>query len=106
MQKDANQRRRFSPKPPVLVVDDDAVTLGMLEAQLKDRGYPVCLARNGVEAMSVISRSGARIVLSDCMMPEMNRLELCRRIKSIPDSPFIYFIMLTIQHDLDRLVEA
>lgn len=93
-------------RPTVLVADDDEVTLHLLESQLKDSGYPVRLARDGQDALDALRDAVPRIVLSDWLMPNLNGLELCRKIKGSPSSPFTYFIMLTMQGETSKMVEA
>lgn len=66
----------------ILIVDDDAVSIRVLEAFLKKWGYEVVTARNGNQAWEVLLESDApSIVISDWMMAEMDGLELCSRIR-------------------------
>lgn len=92
--------------PIILVVDDDEVVREMLETQLTAAGYPVLVAKNGAHAIQLLKSNRVRIVLSDWMMPEMDGIELCRQIRSVPDTEFIYFIMLTMHDDTQKLVTA
>lgn len=92
--------------PTILIVDDDDVVRDMLETQLTAAGYPVLTAKNGAQAMQIFRTQRVRIVLSDWTMPEVDGLELCRRIRAIPDTEFIYFIMLTMHDDTQKLVTA
>ena len=67
---------------PVLVVDDDAVSSSQLGALAKAAGYDVKTATNGREAWELLQLARIPIVISDWYMPEMDGLELCRRIRA------------------------
>ena len=89
------------PQPTsVLIVDDDRVTTVTLSALLAAAGYAVRTAANGREAWDLLTQAPAQVVISDWHMPEMDGLELCRRVRghaSEPDrgSPYTYFILIT-----------
>jgi len=90
----------------ILVVDDDACMLRLLEKFLSSSGYDVLTASNGVEALQIVLRDNPQIVVSDWMMPEMNGLELCRAIRSNELAGFVYLIIVTAHNDRERLLEA
>jgi two-component system cell cycle response regulator len=90
----------------VLVVDDIPDNVKLLSYDLKDAGYEVLTAANGMEALDVIREVGPPIVLSDWMMPEMDGIELCRAIREQSFNTYTYIIMLTAHSDRCRLVEA
>jgi sigma-B regulation protein RsbU (phosphoserine phosphatase) len=79
----------------VLVVEDDAVSRRILQRNLARQGHGVVQACNGIEAWAVLQRETVRIVVSDWMMPQMDGLELCRRVRARLDVNYTYFIMLT-----------
>ena len=82
----------------VLIVDDDKVTLKFYRTILKEfPEFQVREARNGKEALDLIGKSTPDIVISDLMMPEMDGLELCRRIKDDANTNIsgIYLIMVS-----------
>lgn len=88
-----------------LVVDDDDLTRCVLAAHLKRLGHQCESARDGRDAWRLIVRDDYRLVLSDCMMPGMSGLELCRRIRARPSGPYVYVILLTSLGDReDRLL--
>ena len=93
-------------REPVLVVDDDPVSLELLSRHLAAAGHEPILAESSGQALSIISERGTQIIVCDWLMPGMNGLELCREIRSRQADRFVYFIMLTIQSDKDRLLEA
>src|SRR5437868_2450565 len=80
---------------PVLVVDDDAVSSSQLGALAKAAGYDVKTATNGREAWELLQLARIPIVISDWYMPEMDGLELCRRIRARTREPYVYFILVT-----------
>lgn len=90
----------------VLVVEDDAATLRLLEVMLKNAGHSVQLARNGVEAMRLIQQQPPQLLVSDWMMPEMDGLALCRQLRANTDYCNIYVVILTAQANPDKLIEA
>jgi two-component system, cell cycle response regulator len=90
----------------VLVVDDDAVALKLLHGYLHAAGYQVFTANDGAEALKILQETGARIVVSDWYMPNLNGLGLCRQIRARDDLGFIYFVLITQYHNLPLLTEA
>src|SRR5881398_3657601 len=80
---------------PVLVVDDDAVSSAQLCALAKAAGYTPTAAANGREAWDMLQLSRFQLVISDWYMPEMDGVELCRRVRARRDKPYVYFIMVT-----------
>jgi two-component system, cell cycle response regulator len=80
----------------ILIVEDDPVSMRVLEAFLENWGYEVVTARNGNQAWELLQESDApSIVISDWMMPDMDGLELCSRIRGKEGSGYIYFIIVT-----------
>jgi diguanylate cyclase (GGDEF)-like protein len=90
---------------PVLVVDDDAVHSRQLEVILGRWGYRVLTARNGREALRLLAEEGpVQLVVADWMMPEMDGLELCGRIRSDFTDPYVYVILVTARDRRDDIV--
>jgi two-component system, cell cycle response regulator len=80
----------------ILVADDDPVSRRLLERTLQKAGYEVVTAENGAQAFTELSREdGPRLALLDWEMPELDGLEVCRRVRSRPDQPYIYITLLT-----------
>ena len=67
----------------ILVVEDDAGTLKFLETSFKEWGYSVYNAKSAAEAWETFGALPVDIVVSDWMMPEMDGLDLCRRIRDM-----------------------
>lgn len=74
----------------VLVVDDDAPSVKMIAFLLRDAGYTVSTADNGVTALELVEKNNPDLVLLDVMMPHMDGHEVCRRIRSKLQVPIIF----------------
>ena len=81
----------------VLLVDDSAVSRSLQQATLAAQGYEVTTAANGVEGWALWQRDQQRVIVADWMMPGMDGLELCRRIRAHAPSPRTYFILQTVR---------
>lgn len=87
-------------KPLVLVVDDDHEILDLL-ADLLAPLYNLCFASNGSEALSKIKKYPVSLVVSDVMMPVMDGIELCRRIRENFDTSHLPLILLTAKEEIE-----
>ncbi|MGH7528768.1 MAG: response regulator [Gemmatimonadales bacterium] len=90
----------------VLLAEDDAVAGEALRAILTAQGHDVAMAGDGIEAWDVWRLSRPRVILSDWLMPGMDGLELCRKIRAQPPGPYTYFVMETIRSGLSSFLEA
>lgn len=87
----------------ILVVDDEASIRELLSFNLKKNGYSVETAADGREALA--KAAGMDLVLLDIMLPEVDGLEVCRRIKADPQTSGIPIIMLTAKaEEIDRVL--
>ena len=73
------------PMHRVLVVDDEAPILELLTYNLEKAGYEVASAADGLKAVDVARRFLPDLVLLDIMMPGIDGVETCRRIREIPE---------------------
>lgn len=78
----------------ILIVEDDSVSALLLRKVLEQKGYEVTHAINGVEALEHFEQGDFRIVISDWMMPEMDGIELCQRLRKTARS-YVYVILLS-----------
>ncbi len=69
-------------EPYILVADDDALVLKSLQFVLQGAGYRVITVEDGAAAFDQIHLEKPRLALLDVMMPRLNGLDLCRRIKA------------------------
>ncbi len=89
----------------VLVVDDAVEIVNLLVHILTEQGYEVSTACNGREALEVVRLEQPDAILLDVMMPEMDGIEACRRLKSNADTNAIPVILLTAK-DTDEDIVA
>lgn len=89
----------------ILVADDDPVSLRMLQKALEKWGHEVIIARDGTEAWQSLTRPDAPpMAILDWMMPGMDGLAICRRIRAMPATPSPYLILLTARNDYVDIV--
>lgn len=88
----------------VLVVDDIPANVKLLEAKLTAEYFDVSTAFNGREALEAATTEKPDIILLDVMMPEMDGFEVCRRLKSMPETQHVPVIMVTaLDQPADRV---
>ena len=86
-----------------MLVEDDAELRALVEGRLKESGYNVRTAETGTQALERVEEQVPDLVLLDVMLPELDGLEVCRRLRA--QYPLLYIIMLTARSDeLDRVV--
>jgi len=89
----------------ILVVDDDPLTLEPLVHRMRQRGHDVVSCEEGEAAWKVFEEGRApNLAILDWMMPGIDGLELCRKIRSRADSPYVYVVMLTGRADPQDLL--
>src|SRR5437016_6014641 len=79
----------------ILIAEDDRDSRELLSWILGKLGYQVVVTENGKEAWEAFRRGRFRLVISDVLMPEIDGLELCRRIRKHKQSKYTYVIMIT-----------
>jgi len=77
----------------ILLVDDEALVLLGWEHSLRSAGYDIRTAMDAKEAIKAVCEQGPDIVITDLIMPDMNGIELCRKIKAL--SPGTDVVLLT-----------
>lgn len=85
--------------PKILVVDDDPDISEILRYNLSLAGYKVMIAANGKEAVKKTKLFSPEIILMDIMMPEMDGIEACSQIKSIPSLKETMIIFLSARNE-------
>jgi len=89
----------------VLIAEDDLTSRDILASLLEKNGYNAITSENGAEAMRLMEQPDPpHIVILDWMMPEIDGLEVCRRIRTIKTDLPPYIIMLTIKGNKDDIV--
>jgi adenylate cyclase len=87
----------------VLVVDDVAQNIKLLDAVLAPRGYAVLAASSGEEALAKASSDDPDLVLLDVVMPGMDGYEVCRRLRDDPCTRLLPVIMVTASGDEEKI---
>jgi DNA-binding response OmpR family regulator len=86
----------------VLVVEDEASIASFVSLYLKNAGYEVRTAANGAEAISAVASSQPSLIVLDLMLPDIDGIEICRRIRQKSDVPIL---MLTARdEDVDKII--
>jgi putative two-component system response regulator len=93
-------------EPRVLVVDDVPVNVKILEAMLFPLKYKVSKAFSGLEALALIERGDIDLVLLDIMMPGIDGIEVCRRIKSQEHTRIIPVVMVTALDEIEAKIRS
>jgi signal transduction histidine kinase len=89
----------------ILVAEDDVANRRLLEATLSKMGYEVVTTANGEEAWDALQRDDApQLVILDWMMPLMDGIEVCRRVRALPEPRLTYIIMLTAKGQREDIV--
>ena len=91
----------------ILIVDDEAHIRMLIEQtleDLEDEGVEFLTAENGEIALEIIQRENPQLVFLDVMMPKMNGMEVCRRVKKDLALNDVFIVLLTAKgQELDRL---
>ena len=91
----------------ILIADDNLVFQTVLRVMLSQWGYEVVVANDGDEAWRLLqSPTGPRLAILDWVMPGLDGLEVCRRVRAGNPSPYIYILMLTAKTSSEDLVTA
>ena len=90
----------------ILIVDDEAHIRMLIEQtleELEDEGVEFLTAENGEIALDIIQKENPKLVFLDVMMPKMNGMEVCRRVKKELDLKDVFIVLLTAKgQELDR----
>jgi two-component system alkaline phosphatase synthesis response regulator PhoP len=86
-------------RPKILVVDDEADILELIEYNLKKEGYQVFTAANGQEAVTEARRILPDLIILDVMMPKMDGIEACRIMRGMPEFKSTFMVFLTARSE-------
>ena len=93
----------------ILIVDDNQQNLELLQAYLDDLPSTILTATDGIEAIEMVEKNAIDLILLDVMMPRMSGFEVCKKLKSGPNTRSIPIIMVTALNelgDIERGVES
>ncbi|HHP7244832.1 MAG TPA: response regulator transcription factor [Elainellaceae cyanobacterium] len=90
----------------ILIVDDDITLATALNRYLTNRGYSVRHACSGIEGLALFKEDVPDVVVSDVLMPEMNGLEFCHRLRALRSGQLVPFIFLSSRKDVEDRIEG
>lgn len=82
----------------ILIAEDDPIAAKVLRLTLQNYGHEVVVATTGTEAWQLFDAEPFRVIVSDWMMPGLDGLQFCERVRNRPRTPYTYFILLTAAH--------
>lgn len=89
----------MAPAPHILIVEDEPAQREMLGYNLESEGYRISTAINGEEALLLISEEAPDVIVLDWMLPNVSGIEVCRQVKSKPETREIPVIMLSARSE-------
>ena len=92
--------------PLVLIVDDEEDILDLLQYNLRKEGFETALARNGREALAAARAEEPSLIILDIMMPEMDGIEACRRLRADAHLRTLPILMLTARTEEEQQVKG
>ena len=94
----------------VLIAEDNAVSAKILRKNILEWGYEVVMAKDGKEAWSALKNEEIKLVVLDWMMPEINGIQLCRKIRendhTRKEQAYTYIILLTAKDEQKDLIKG
>src|SRR6516225_1754709 len=94
------------PPAPVLVIDDEESIIDLIKLGLKYEGFEVVAADSGEEGIAAAQRTNPVFIILDWMLPDMDGLEVCRRLRSNPTTRDIPILLLTAKGEVGSRVEG
>ena len=90
--------------PRILIADDNPMNVDVFQTRLAAHGYEILVAHDGEEALALAQAERPDLILLDVMMPKMDGIEVCRRIRADATLPFIPIVMVTAKSDTKDIV--
>lgn len=90
--------------PRILIVDDNETNRDILVTRLGTQGYDLKQAADGEEALAAVKEHLPDLILLDVMMPKLDGIEVCKRLKNDPSMPFMPIILCTAKADSKDVV--
>lgn len=95
-----------TPAGKILVVDDQPINIKLLQRKLEREGFIVETATTGVECLDAVADNPPDLILLDVMMPEMDGIETCQRLKEAPETEDIPIIFITAKSSKEGKLEG
>ncbi len=96
----------FEGRPKILLAEDSAVQRSILTRLLARAGFEVYTAADGEEALEVVDRTLPDVILLDLMLPRLDGLEVCRRLKAHPSTAEIPVVFITSSQSVEEKIKA
>src|SRR5215218_1628852 len=96
----------FLPQSTVLIVDDNAQNVELLQAFLESLPVKLVTAYDGIEALEKVKEHNPDLILLDIMMPRMSGFGVCERLKKDPATKDIQILMVTALNELGDIERA
>jgi len=90
----------------IIIAEDNPASLKLMEKILAKQGEDIFCAKDGKEAIKLIQKTGARLILSDWLMPNMDGLSLCQAIRKSDFHGYVYIILLTSKSEIEDTLSA
>lgn len=90
----------------ILIAEDDFVSRSLLQKTLVSWGHEVIAAEDGQEAWDLLQREGAKMIIADWIMPKIDGISLCKKIRASQDSGYVYYILLTANDRKDDIIQG
>ena len=90
--------------PRILIVDDNDINRDIMATRLGAHGYATLQSADGEEALAAVGRHAPDLIIVDVMMPKLDGLEVCRRLKGSTVSEFVPVILVTAKANTDDVV--
>ncbi|HWQ83740.1 MAG TPA: response regulator [Anaerolineales bacterium] len=90
----------------ILIVDDDIDTLRLVGLMLQRQGYEISAASNGIQALAMVQAEHPDLILLDLMMPDIDGVEVTRRLRSADDTKDVPIIMFTAKTQVEDKIEG
>ena len=97
------------PKSRILIADDNATNVELLEAYLDELDCEIAVAADGRQTLDQVAAFGPDLILLDIMMPKLSGFEVCKTLKRDPATSHIMILMVTALNelgDIERAVSA
>jgi CheY-like chemotaxis protein len=90
----------------ITIAEDEKISRKILETMLRKAGHDVATVQDGLKALDSIQKEVPDMLITDWMMPDLDGLELCRRVRALNLPSYVYIILLTALTDKERIIQG